>query len=96
MEILKNVETGYQRLKELYDKGSATQQQFDDISTQLSVARNQLVVAKAQHPILDAKTGTGRAAIRLIDSRIKYSLGGIGRTSFCWHVYFYAGDPEVS
>jgi len=66
-----NVETRYKRIKQLHAKGSATQQQFDDISTQLSVARNQLVAAKAQQPLLDAKQAQTEAAIRVLDRQIK-------------------------
>ena len=70
-ENFNNVETRYKRLKELHERGSATQQQFDDISTQLSVARNQLVAAKAQQPILDAKQAQAQAAIRVLERQIK-------------------------
>jgi len=70
-ENFENVETRYKRLKELHGKGSATQQQFDDISTQLSVARNQLVAAKTQQPILDAKQAQAEAAIRVLERQIK-------------------------
>ena len=71
MESFENVEVRYKRIKELYEKGSATQQQFDDISTQLNVARNKLVAAKSQEPVLDAKQAQAEANIRLLESRIK-------------------------
>jgi len=70
-ENFENVETRYKRLKELLERGSATQQQFDDISTQRSVARNQLVGAKAQQPLLDAKQAQAQAAIRVLERQIK-------------------------
>lgn len=66
-----NVEARYKRIKELHGKGSATQQQFDDISTQYNVARNQLVAAKAQGPLLDAKQAQSSAMIQLLDRQIK-------------------------
>ncbi|MBU0995244.1 MAG: efflux RND transporter periplasmic adaptor subunit [Proteobacteria bacterium] len=70
-ENFENVETRYKRIKQLHGKGSATQQQFDDISTQLSVARNQLVAAKSQQPILDAKQAQAEATIHVLESQIE-------------------------
>jgi HlyD family secretion protein len=65
-----NVEIRYKRLKELYSRGSATQQQFDDISTQLNVTRSQLTAAKVQQPILDAKQAQVEAALMVLDRQI--------------------------
>ena len=69
-ENFQNVETRYKRIKELHRKGSATQQQFDDIATQLSVARNQEVAAKSQLPLLDAKKAQAEATLRVLESQI--------------------------
>ena len=70
-ENMENVETRYKRVKALFNKGSATQQQYDDISTQLNVARNQLVAAKAQKPVLDARQAQAEATLRLLERQIK-------------------------
>ena len=66
-----NVETKYQRIKQLYSKGSATQQQLDDMETQFNVAKNQLVAARAQLPLLEAKKAQAEAMIGLLSSQIK-------------------------
>jgi HlyD family secretion protein len=66
-----NVESKYKRIKQLYVKGSATQQQFDDIETQFNVAKNQLVAAKAQLPLLEAKQAQADAMVGLLSSQIK-------------------------
>jgi HlyD family secretion protein len=68
---LDNVQTRYKRIKELYSRGSATQQQFDDITTQLSVARSQLTAAKSQAPLLDAKHAEIEATMAVLDRQIK-------------------------
>jgi len=60
------VQIRYKRIKELYSKGSATQQQFDDISTQISVARSQLTAAKSQIPLLDAKRAQVEATMAVL------------------------------
>jgi HlyD family secretion protein len=66
-----NVQTRFKRIKELYSKGSATQQQYDDISTQQNVARSQLTAAKAQIPMLDAKRSQVEATMAVLDRQIK-------------------------
>ncbi len=70
LDNFSNVELRYKRIKKLYSKGSATQQQLDDISTQLNVARSQLTAAKAQQPILDAKQAQIEAALMVLDRQI--------------------------
>jgi len=67
---LDNVQIRYKRIKELYSKGSATQQQFDDISTQISVARSQLTAAKSQIPLLDAKRAQVEATMAVLYRQI--------------------------
>ena len=69
-ENFENTEARYKRTKELFSKGSATQQQFDDISTRLSVDRNQLAAARAQGPLLDAKQAQLEAAMAVLDRQI--------------------------
>ena len=69
-DSLDNVQIRYKRIKELYSKGSATQQQFDDITTQLNVARSQLTAAKSQIPLLDAKHAEVEATIAVLDRQI--------------------------
>jgi HlyD family secretion protein len=64
------IEITYKRIQALYAQGSATRQQFDDISTQLSVARSGLTAAKAQIPVLEAKQTQVEAAIRVFDRQI--------------------------
>ncbi len=70
-DSLDNVQVRYKRIKELYAKGSATQQQFDDITTQLSVARSQLTAANSQVPLLDAKHAEIEATMAVLDRQIK-------------------------
>ncbi|MDY6832325.1 MAG: efflux RND transporter periplasmic adaptor subunit [Thermodesulfobacteriota bacterium] len=69
-ETLANVETQYRRIKELHDRGSATQKQLDDITTQLAVAKNQVAGARAQLPMLDAKKAQIEAEMALADRQI--------------------------
>jgi HlyD family secretion protein len=66
-----NVQTRFKRIKELHSKGSATQQQYDDISTQQNVARSQLTAAKAQIPLLDAKQSQVEATMAVLERQIK-------------------------
>ncbi|MCU0597626.1 MAG: efflux RND transporter periplasmic adaptor subunit [Desulfobacterales bacterium] len=68
---LENVQIRYKRIKELFAKGSATQQQFDDITTQFSVARSQLTAANSQVPLLDAKHAEIEATMSVLDRQIK-------------------------
>jgi len=67
---LSNTEAQYRRVKELHDRGSATQKQLDDISTQLNVAKSQLVAAQSQRPLLDAKQAQIEAGLALLDRQI--------------------------
>lgn len=68
---LENAQVRHKRIKQLYEKGSATRQQFDDISTQLSVARSQVTAAKSQMPVLDAKRAQVEANIAVLERQIK-------------------------
>lgn len=69
-ENFENTEARYKRTKELQAGGSATRQQFDDISTKLSVDRSQLAAARAQRPLLDAKQAQTEAALAVLDRQI--------------------------
>ena len=69
-ENFENTRARFNRTKALHARGSATQQQFDDISTRLGVDRNQLTAARAQLPILDAKQAQTEAAIAVLDRQI--------------------------
>ncbi len=65
-----NVERQYKRLKALYKKGSTTQQQFDDVSTQRRLARSQVTAAKAQGGLLDARRHRLDASLSVLDRQI--------------------------
>ncbi|MEW6079305.1 MAG: HlyD family efflux transporter periplasmic adaptor subunit [Thermodesulfobacteriota bacterium] len=69
-ENFANTETRYKRTKELFAKGSATRQQFDDISTKLIVDRNQLAAAQSQGPLLDARQAQLEASLAVLDRQI--------------------------
>ncbi len=71
---LENLTLKHNRIKELFSKGSATQQQLDDISTQFQIAENQLNIAKSQIPLLDAKKNQLIASIAVIENQINYGL----------------------
>lgn len=78
---LANTEAQYRRIKELHDRGSATQKQLDDITTQLNVAKSQLTGAKTQRPVLDAKqaqieAGMALADRQIADGRVVSPIGG--------------------
>jgi len=70
-ENLENTEKTFRRIEALFKEGSATQQQFDDISTKYRVARSQLESAKAQVAMLEAREETVRASIALLDRQIR-------------------------
>ncbi len=70
-EHLDNTEKSYGRIKALFDAGTATQQQYDDVSTKYRLAESQLVSAKAQEKTLDAREETVRASIALLDRQIR-------------------------
>lgn len=71
VDNLENLEKTYRRISGLLDKGTATQQQYDDASTRYRVARSQLESAKAQEKTLDAREETVRASIALLDRQIR-------------------------
>ncbi len=66
-----NAETSFKRIAGLRDKGTATQQQFDDARTRSLVAKSQLESARAQQTALDAKEKTVRASIAVLDRQIR-------------------------
>lgn len=70
MDNLDNLTLQYKRIKKLISKGTVTQQQYDDISTRLSVAKSQLAIAKAQQPMLDAKKAQIEASLKVLDRQI--------------------------
>lgn len=70
-EQLANIEKSYERITSLFQAGSASQQQFDDISTKRSVARSQLETARSQKNLLDAKERQIDASIALLDRQIR-------------------------
>ena len=67
---LANVERQYKRLKALYKKGSTTQQQFDDVSTQRRLAQSQVAAAKSQMGSLDAKRHRLDASLAVLERQI--------------------------
>jgi HlyD family secretion protein len=68
---LENAQIRHKRIQQLYAKGSATRQQFDDIATQLSVARSQVTAAKSQMPVLTAKSAQVDATMAVLERQIK-------------------------
>jgi HlyD family secretion protein len=70
-ENLENLEKTYRRISGLLDKGTATQQQYDDASTRYRLAQSQLESAKAQEMALDAREATVHASIALLDRQIR-------------------------
>ncbi len=68
---LENIEKTHGRVKTLFEQGSATQQEYDDVSTRYRVAKSQLESARAQVATLDAREETVRASIALLDRQIR-------------------------
>jgi HlyD family secretion protein len=69
-ESAANTAARYRRIKELYAKGAAPKQNFDDVATQQKVAQSQLAAARAQMPLLDAKDAQVKAAAAVLDRNI--------------------------
>jgi len=69
-ENLANTERHHRRIKVLFNQGSSTQQQFDDVSTRLRLAQSQLTSAKAQEKTLQAKVRQLEASLALIERQI--------------------------
>ena len=67
-----NLSLKFNRIKELFSKGSATQQQLDDITTQYQISSDQKNVAEAQIPLLDSKKNQLAASIAVLDNQISY------------------------
>jgi HlyD family secretion protein len=68
---LENIEKNYGRVKALFEQGSASQQEYDDVSTRYRVAKSQLESAKGQVAALDAREQTVHASIALLDRQIR-------------------------
>lgn len=69
-ENLKHAQTQYQRIAELYSRGSATKQQLDDITSQRNMAKSQLAAARAQLPMHDARQAQIEASLALLERQI--------------------------
>lgn len=69
-DALTNTDAQYRRIKELHDRGSATQKQLDDTTTALNAARSQLTAARSQRPLLDARQARIEAGMALLDRQI--------------------------
>jgi HlyD family secretion protein len=69
-ENLENLEKSYRRIAGLFEKGTATQQQYDDASTRYRLAQSQLESAKSQEKLLGAREETVRASIAVLDRQI--------------------------
>jgi len=95
MDNLENVQIRHKRIKQLYGKGSATQQQFDDIATQLSVARSQVTAAKSQLPVLDAKRAQVEANIAVLDRQIKDGVINSPLDGLAVEKYMESGEIAV-
>ena len=67
-----NLSLKFKRIKELFSKGSATQQQLDDITTQYQISNDQKNVAEAQIPLLDSKKNQLAASIAVLENQIRY------------------------
>jgi HlyD family secretion protein len=68
---LENIEKTYRRIAALFEKGTATQQQYDDASTKYRLAQSQLESAKAEEKTLAAREATARASIAVLDKQIR-------------------------
>ena len=68
---LANIEKSYKRISGLLDKGTATQQQYDDAATKFRVASSQLASARAQEKLLDAKEKEIDASVAVLDRGIR-------------------------
>lgn len=68
---LANIEKNYKRMSGLLEKGTATQQQYDDASTKYRVAASQLASARAQEKLLDAKESEIDASVAVLDRGIR-------------------------
>ncbi len=65
-----NVKTNHKRIKTLYEKGSATQKQFDDISTKLTLTFSQMTSARAQKPLLESRREQLKANLAIMERQI--------------------------
>jgi len=69
-ENLRNIEKKYRRIRELFSKGSATQQQMDDISSQKTLAASRLESARTRLETLDAQKKELEASVRVLEKQI--------------------------
>ncbi len=69
-EQLENVKKKFERITSLYNQGSATQQQMDDIETQHSLAKTQLRQAKSGYQASQMKKLQIEANLHLIQSQV--------------------------
>ena len=65
------LEKTFKRMAGLLQKGTATQQQYDDASTKFRLAESQLESAKSQEKLLDARAESVHASIAVLDRQIK-------------------------
>jgi HlyD family secretion protein len=66
-----NLEKTSRRFAGLLQKGTATQQQYDDASTKYKLAESQLESAKSQEKLLDARAESVHASMAVLDRQIK-------------------------
>lgn len=69
-EQLENVKKKFERITSLYNQGSATQQQMDDIETQHNLAKTQLRQAKSGYQASQMKKLQIEANLNLIQSHV--------------------------
>ncbi len=69
-----NIQKKYQRIKKLFEEGSATQQQLDDIETQFNLSKTQLETAKSNLQAAQMKKKQIEANLKLIQSQINDAI----------------------
>lgn len=79
-ETLANTQVQYRRIKKLHAGGAATQEQYDDITTRLKLAKSGLSAARARHEALNARRAQIEAGIALLDRKI---ADGTVRSPLC-------------
>jgi HlyD family secretion protein len=68
---LENLTRSFERISGLHEKGTATQQQYDDASTKRRIAQSALEAARAQRELLDAKDTEINATVAVLDRQIR-------------------------
>jgi HlyD family secretion protein len=89
---LENIEKTYGRVKALFEQGSASQQEYDDVSTRHRVAKSQLESARGQVAALDAREKTVRASIALLDRQIRDGVVTAPLAGIVTEKYVEAGE----